>query len=224
MHRRIATLQAVFTDIANERMAGLPLLNPRLQVEAIGFERWPDAPQGGPGSAPPLPAPTAPAAPDDSACALGVLVTPWFMNLVCLPLRLLDQPQAVGQRLPWQIAGQRFDFLVAHEPALGCFAACSLFSPMQDFSDAETARATALMVLQLLRQPPEQPPAHASADASSTTAASATAAAAASASASPIAAPAVAAPATASLSSAIAARPSGPARRGFLFGRSAATR
>jgi len=217
VHSRVATLQAVFADIASGRMAGLPLLNPRLQVEAIGFERWPDAPQGGPGSAPPLPAPAAPAAPDDSACALGVLVTPWFMNLVCLPLRLLDQPQAVGQRLPWQIAGQRFDFLVAHEPALGCFAACSLFSPMQDFSDAVAARTTALMVLQLLRQPPEQPQAHASADASSVTAASATAASAASPSA-------IATPATASLSSAIAARPSGPARRGFLFGRSAATR
>jgi [NiFe] hydrogenase assembly HybE family chaperone len=188
VNTRVATLQAVFAEIAGSRMAGLPLLNPRLQVEAIGFELL-HAPAPAPTGEPPA---CSAALPCGGPCALGVLVTPWFMNLVCLPLLAQDLPAAVGQRQSRLIGGQQFDFLVAHEPALGSFGACSLFSPMQDFGDAAMARATALAVLDLLRQGPAAPLLP-----------------------SPQLPPVAPRPAVAGLAP-------GPARRGFLFGRSGA--
>ena len=49
------------TRIQRERMADIPLLNPALEVQAVGFSVW-------------------------EAYCLGVLITPWFMNLMLLPL------------------------------------------------------------------------------------------------------------------------------------------
>jgi [NiFe] hydrogenase assembly HybE family chaperone len=152
MNTRVATLQAVFDEIAQHRMSGLPVCHPGLRVEAIGFAPWhgeghgdghtDDHSDGGTDLVEP-------------PCALGVLVTPWFMNLVCLPIVKAERPEAVGQVLPRRLAGQVFDFIGAYEPALGSFSACSLFSPMHDFLDAAAARATALAVLELLRPAPQ---------------------------------------------------------------------
>jgi len=54
---RAAALEARFGDIAATRMRGVPVLHEGLAVQAVGFE-----------------------AVDDGL--VGVLVTPWFMNLV----------------------------------------------------------------------------------------------------------------------------------------------
>ena len=59
---RVQTLEQVFAHIAATRMQGVPVQNPALRVQAVGF-----APQ---------------ADPDGGEWLLGVLVTPWFMNLV----------------------------------------------------------------------------------------------------------------------------------------------
>jgi [NiFe] hydrogenase assembly HybE family chaperone len=142
MNARVALLQAVFAEIADTRMAGLPLFNPLLAVEAIDFE--------------PLHAEATGAA-ALGRCAMGVLVTPWFMNLVCLPLQRLEAPALVGRVQRRQLAGRDIDFIVGHEPTLGAFSACSLFSPMHDFADAAGARATAMAVLELLREPASAP-------------------------------------------------------------------
>jgi len=131
---RVAELAALFTTVAHTRMAGMPVLNTALQVEAIGFECLP-AGEGEP-------------------AGLGILVTPWFMNLVRLPLQREDSAAQVGRTHDEPLAGQRFEFIGAHEAALGAFCACSLFSPMFEFADQSTARATALEVLAQLRRPP----------------------------------------------------------------------
>ena len=68
-------LQALFEHIARTPMAGLPLLQPGLQVQALGFE--------------PVPA--------EPSVALGVLITPWFMNLVLLPLDPAAEAAQAGQ-------------------------------------------------------------------------------------------------------------------------------
>lgn len=134
LNDRVAQLAALFTHIAHTRMAGVPVLNTALQVEAIGFECLP--------------------AGDGDAAGLGILITPWFMNLVCLPLQRDDSAANVGRIHEESLGGQRFEFIGAHEAALGAFAACSLFSPMFEFADQATARATALEVLAHLRRPP----------------------------------------------------------------------
>ena len=131
--RRVGELEQAFVEVQRTRMAGVPVLNPRLRVQAVGF--------------------ASDAEPED--VAWGVLVTPWFMNLVRLPLA----ETAARALLPaghkaWREAGTRgFEFIGGEEAALGRYEACSLFSPMFEFTDHGAALATAEAVLQQLRQP-----------------------------------------------------------------------
>jgi [NiFe] hydrogenase assembly HybE family chaperone len=135
---RAAALEALFRHVAATRMAGVPILHPGLRVEAVGFE----AAAG--------PRDTAPVGP----AAVGVLVTPWFMNLVWLPM-LDDRAAAldVGAKRERVVGCERFDFIGAYEPGFGAYEACSLFSPMFEFADHAAAVATARAVLDELRRP-----------------------------------------------------------------------
>jgi len=135
--QRVAALEEAFRAIARTRMQGVPVLNPALAVQALGFE--PDA---------------------DGGHATGVLLTPWFMNLLRLPLILQTQALPVGVAAARDLGPHRLDFLGAYEPGIGPFEACSLFSPMFEFADQATAVATAREVLAALRAAPaSRPPA-----------------------------------------------------------------
>jgi hypothetical protein len=104
-------LERTFEAVRRERMEGVPMLNPALEVEAVGFRPWREH-------------------------WLGILITPWFMNVVLMPR--VDAA--------WQPVGAR-------EATLGDYQACSLFSPMFDFADQREARATALAALDALFDP-----------------------------------------------------------------------
>ncbi len=126
-------LVASYTDVARTRMAGLPLLHPGLQVQAVGMREHDDG-------------------------WLGVLVTPWFMNLVwraCQP----DAQDAlpVGQTRERRVGQEVFSFVGSSQERLGPFEACSLISPMFQFADQDAAVATAQLVLRELF--PERRPA-----------------------------------------------------------------
>ncbi len=141
-------LRATFERIARDRMAGLPFLNPRLQVEAFGFRAW----QG------PL---------------VGALVTPWSINLVILPdpavpaigpattsppgaFRVL----AGGQSQVWQFPSGAYEFHGHDEAGLGPYQQCSLFSPAEEFASQQDAREAASAALEeLFRAPGARPPA-----------------------------------------------------------------
>jgi [NiFe] hydrogenase assembly HybE family chaperone len=127
-----AALEALFTRIAAHRMADVPILHAGLRVEALGFEAEPDG-----------------------EAAVGVLITPWFMNLVRLPLAP-DVPMAPPEDSASRVVGrERFSFIGAEEPGFGAYEACSLFSPMFEFVDQAAARATAEAVLAELRRTDE---------------------------------------------------------------------
>ena len=135
--QRASALEALYRRIAETRMAGVALCHPGLQVAALGFE--------------PV---------DDGSAAVGVLLTPWFMNLVWLPLADAlegDPPLAVGRTRPRTVGNHGFDFIGCAEEGFGPYEACSLFSPMHEFADQAAARATAEAVLALLRTPAETP-------------------------------------------------------------------
>jgi [NiFe] hydrogenase assembly HybE family chaperone len=142
LRARTEALVELFDSVAKARMAGVPILNPALRVEALGFELCEDdgAEAGGPHG------------------AVGVLVTPWFMNLVWFPLERIDQPKRAGTSRVHQVGTECFDFIAGHESAFGSYEACSLFSPMLEFHDQAAASATGQAVLAALRQPPEPPP------------------------------------------------------------------
>ncbi len=169
-------LVARHAETARTRMAGLPVCHPDLSVAAVGFARW--------------------GAAGDAAHAfsglLGVLLTPWFMNLVWRPdpgtASAADWPVGVSRELA--LGPQRLGFLGAHEPDLGGFASCSLISPLFQFADQAAALATAQAVVDTLSQDAQE---------------------ARSAQEAAVAAARIAA----------AAEPRLPARRGFLLGRTA---
>jgi [NiFe] hydrogenase assembly HybE family chaperone len=129
---RVQGLVEAFAFIGRTRMAGVPVLNPALHVQAVGFAAQMHAglEVGG---------------------ALGILVTPWFMNLIWLAA-----PHAamapVGDTTLRVIGGQALEFIAAHDEATGAYELCSLYSPMFEFHDQATACATAEAVLDTLRQ------------------------------------------------------------------------
>ncbi len=56
----VSRLTETFRDIAEGRMRALPVMNPSLRVEAVGFQTWAGRPT-------------------------GVLIAPWFVNLLLFP-------------------------------------------------------------------------------------------------------------------------------------------
>lgn len=145
MADRLETLEATFRRIATTRMRGVPVLHAGLSVQAVGFVREPVA-VGSKSASVPL------------QMLMGVLVTPWFMNVLRLPVTVVADAAAVGLLPAGVMGGRRYgehhlDFVGADEPTLGAFEQASLFSPMFSFADQPAAVATAHEVLRLLRLP-----------------------------------------------------------------------
>lgn len=115
-----ARLAAIYEEIAERSMRDLPVFDPRLSVEAVGFTTVGDR-------------------------VVGVLATPWFMNLV-----VCDRPDgppaasaAKGATVTHALPGGDFCFVVGAVEGFGRLDSASLFSPMFGFEDAATVRATA---------------------------------------------------------------------------------
>lgn len=131
---RVLALERVFTEIAHTRLSGVPVLNPAVQVQAFGFA--PDT--------------------DHTDMLAGVLVTPWFMNLVRLPAQAPSPGNkllSVGEKARRTVGHESFEFIGAREPGIGAFEVCSLFSPMFQFANHAAAADTASEILNLLRTP-----------------------------------------------------------------------
>lgn len=137
---RAEALAQRFREIADTRMRGLPLVNPALEVEAIAF-----APQY--------------LGADSHSGLLGILITPWSMNLVWLPDDAGSTP-AEGATCEYQLGGERLSFIGAVDEQIGAYQSCSLFSPMFEFRDSQSARDMARQVLAALRRPSVEQPAN----------------------------------------------------------------
>lgn len=121
----IQRLEQIFQVIERERMQGVPILNASLQVKAIGFKRWQEY-------------------------RLGILLTPWFMNMVLLPE---VQEWQVGAKHMIALPSGEYEFIVGYETDLGFYLSCSLFSPVLEFENQAAGEATAaIALLHLLKQ------------------------------------------------------------------------
>ena len=136
LQERVSLLEAFYRRVQAERMQGIPILNPALAVEAVGFLLG------------------APTTEGEEPVAEGVLITPWFMSLVRLPLQAQPHAGRVGCKTVRDFGCERFDFIGGHEWPLGYHETCALFSPMQGFAGQDQARETALASLALLRPAP----------------------------------------------------------------------
>ena len=116
-------LAAAFRVVHESRMHDVPILNPAIAVDAIGFAPW-------------------------EAHWLGCLVTPWFMNLILLP-RIAERWVRLrpGEKHTYVFPAGAFEFIGGREETVGEYQACSLFSPMFEFADHATARQTAEVCL-----------------------------------------------------------------------------
>jgi len=111
---------------AAARMEGLVFVNPALSVEAVAFAPW----QGH---------------------WLGVLLTPWFMNLILAPRDVAAWPSLKpGERQCHRFPAGAYDFIAAHDAVAGAYQMCSLFSPLLQFDDQETARLVARLAREAL--------------------------------------------------------------------------
>ncbi|MEJ2622090.1 MAG: [NiFe]-hydrogenase assembly chaperone HybE [Candidatus Thiodiazotropha sp.] len=119
----IEGLEVQFRCIERQRMQGLPLLNSALEVEAVGFRVWQDL-------------------------CLGVLITPWFMNLMLIPHEGDSwRDRQIGDKQTYQFPSGPYEFILGEEEGVGRYEMCSLFSPMFEFSDQQTAVTTAKQVM-----------------------------------------------------------------------------
>lgn len=108
-------LEQHFTHLQHSRMRDVPILNPAMRVQAVGFHRHP---QG----------------------YLGILITPWFINLVLLPYDDDDwQDLAIGANRIHVFPSGSDDFIIVEEALIGRFQACSLLSPVNEISDQGAA-------------------------------------------------------------------------------------
>ena len=128
MDRRTKALVADFTEVFNGKMRDVPMVNKLLRVQAVGFRLHAGRP-------------------------LGVLIAPWFMNLVLLP--------AQGEAWSGLITGAKedvdfpsgtYEFIHNVREMVGGYKACSLFSPMAEFTSqakaVEVARAVMVALFQ----------------------------------------------------------------------------
>lgn len=118
---RTALLEADFREIWNSKMKDVPIVNAALHVQAVGFQVW-------------------------EGRLLGVLLSPWFLNLVMLPAAGEDWSALhPGAKETVSFPSGDYEFIHNTRDLVGGYKACSLFSPMADFSSqlqaVEVARA-----------------------------------------------------------------------------------
>jgi len=121
-------LAALYRDIDATAMRGEPICNDALEVEAIGFREF-------------------------TGYLLGVVTTPWFLNLIVAESCDSEAPRLPSGALRLHFPAGAVDFAVRDMEGFGRLASCALISPMFDFPDQETARAAACAALAALFEP-----------------------------------------------------------------------
>ena len=113
-------IAARYRRIAAGAMAGLPICNAALAVAAEGFRVH-------------------------AGRAIGIVVTPWFMNLVAADLAEAPPRPALraGCSIKLALPAGDVELIVGELPGFGRLDSCSLFSPMDEFADMASAMATA---------------------------------------------------------------------------------
>lgn len=126
-----AHFEAGFREIAETRMKGLPILNPRISVRADNFRRWGND-------------------------WIGTVVTPWSIMAVyaCGNRESWKHAKASETEIIELPAGD-FPFLGVIDPILGEYKMLGLMSPIQELEDQATAEAVARIALETMLTVPE---------------------------------------------------------------------
>jgi len=105
--RRLGTFVRRF-EVLSPGMADLPLYNDKVAVEAVDFMPF-------------------------GEMGFGALVTPWFVNLVFLPLELVDYDiNRIGETKLVELPAGRRSFALGGDEVAGMFWAHSIMSPLPE--------------------------------------------------------------------------------------------
>lgn len=119
-----ARLAALYAEVHCGPMRDAPICNDALNVEAIGFRAFEDR-------------------------AVGVIVTPWFMNVIAAG----SENFTAGARQHLALPAGDVEFVESEMQGFGRILSCSLFSPMFDFADMTAARDVAREAMAALFNP-----------------------------------------------------------------------
>ncbi|MFK5986587.1 MAG: [NiFe]-hydrogenase assembly chaperone HybE [Pseudomonadota bacterium] len=112
-------LEASFNHIHLQQMQGIPILNPLIKVQALGFQEY----QGR---------------------IIGIIITPWLMNVVMLPKDNEDWRQyQIGHKIPHEFPSNQYKFMVNEIEDIGYCQTYSIYSPMNEFANHEHALSAA---------------------------------------------------------------------------------
>ncbi len=122
----VETLEQTFTQIHQQHMLGLPLLNNRLKVEVLGVQEY----QGR---------------------TLAIIITPWMMNLLLLPAEDEDwSALQLGEKQIYQFPEKDLQFSLNEFQGLGKCQTFSLYSPMDEFVNQDHALSAATTFIETL--------------------------------------------------------------------------
>lgn len=121
-------LAARYCAIRAGAMRDMPICNEALEVAAIGFRPF-------------------------GEWAFGVVVTPWMMSLVGVMPSTVEGGPGPGQTRRVALPAGDVEFVSSELEGFGVILSCSLFSPMFDFPDAETANEAAGHAIDALFDP-----------------------------------------------------------------------
>ena len=122
-HPQVQALVAAFERTYRDRMQDLPIVRKDFEVQAVDFTAW-------------------------EGRLLGVLITPWFINLILLPGPQEDwSKQRAGSKTTWRLPAGDVEFTAAVEERSGPYQSCALFSSLAEFPDQASARRVAQAVI-----------------------------------------------------------------------------
>lgn len=126
--RKTEALVSDFTEVWHAKMRDVPIVNKLLHVQAVGFMEYEGRP-------------------------LGVLISPWFMNLLQLPTEGEDWSGLIaGEKEIISFPSGDYEFIHNTREQTGGYKACSLFSPMGEFKTQAQAVDVAKAVMVALFQ------------------------------------------------------------------------
>jgi len=130
-HPRVQALIELFQRI-DAGMRDLPIYNDKIAIEATGFRPFGDGE------------------------LLGVVLTPWFMNMITLPIKPVPMNMAeIGRTVSIELPAGKRAFVVGGDGTIGLYKAHSLHSPVLNFTLPGQAQAEARRMLGLLMTLPE---------------------------------------------------------------------
>lgn len=132
MNGIVDNLVTRFQQIGVERIFGLPIYNDALNVEAVEFQ------------------------PCDGGL-IGVLITPWFMNIMLLPEDTSPwQTQELGVKVKYKLDSGEHEFVIGEDEEVGRYLFRTVTSPTHCYKKQIAAINSGKKALRTLLTPPEQ--------------------------------------------------------------------